>query len=672
MSSDDSALVIGVDTGGTFTDVFSSAGRVSKVPSTPDNPVRSIAEGLRSGGMAPGHAVAHGTTVATNVILERKGARAALITTAGFEDVLEIRRQNRPALYDLNARWPEPLVPHDRRLGVRERLDYQGAVLTALEPREVDRLVSAIQADDAGIEAVAVCLLFSYVNPAHELAILTRLRAAVGADLSVSLSHLIAPRYGEFERTSTTVVNAYVTPVMARYLRSLHDATTAAGARTLHIMQSNGGLVSAEAAAKRPVNTVLSGPAAGVMGARALASRAARHDIITFDMGGTSTDVAVVSGGVTESGEGEISSFPLLIPMLAIETVGAGGGSLARVDDGGGLHVGPGSAGADPGPAAYGKGTAPTVTDANLVLGRLSPRGLLGGSMPLDVERARAALRSIAGALSLTTEQAAWAVVRLANSNMDRAVRTVTLQRGHDPRRFTLFPFGGAGPLHATELAAELGIREILVPPHPGVMAALGLTIPDLQRAYERTVLLDLDAGIHQPLERAYIDLGERARAELSADDQFGDFTTQRSVDMRYAGQSFELRVPYSELATDLETAFARAHEERYGYFAPGRPIQVVNVRLVATRPRLKPPRVVPDWPEAQRPARSREVWFGAAAGLRDIRPVETAILWRPALARGTRIAGPAVVEQYDSATVLPPEWHATVDDGFNLVVSRR
>ena len=339
-----------------------------------------------------------------------------------------------------------------------------------------------------GAESVAICLLFSYRNPAHEVACAEAVRAVL-PDVPVSLSHLIAPRYGEFERTSTTVVNAYVMPLMERYLRSLEASLRESDVRSLHVMQSNGGLVPTETAATFPVQTVLSGPAAGVIGAQALARAAGEDDIVTFDMGGTSTDVAVVAGEPEVTDEGSVDTFPLMVPMLAIETVGAGGGSIARVDAGGALHVGPESAGADPGPAAYGRGTAPTVTDANLVLGRLSPAGLLGGGMPLDLERARSSLQPIAGALGVSCESAAWAVVRLANSNMERAVRAVTLQRSHDPREFTLVPFGGAGPLHSAELADGLGMTRILIPPHPGVLAALGLTVPDLVRDFGRTVL---------------------------------------------------------------------------------------------------------------------------------------------------------------------------------------
>jgi N-methylhydantoinase A len=662
-------VVIGVDTGGTFTDVFASSGQVVKLPSTPGNPAAAIVDALRQLGLASGDAVSHGTTVATNAVLERKGARTALITTAGFEDVLEIRRQNRPALYDLCARWPAPLVPAERRFGARERLDYQGGVLEPLRQADAAELIE--QMAKAGTESLAICLLFSYLNGEHEEELERLAVNRLGGEFPVSVSHRVAPHYGEYERTSTTVINAYVMAVMRHYLRSLAAGVGGLGVRHLHVMHSNGGLLDVRAAAEHPVQTVLSGPAAGVVGARVVASRAGYEEIITFDMGGTSTDVAVVPGFIEESREAEVAGFPLLMPMLFIETVGAGGGSVARVDGGGGLHVGPESAGAVPGPAAYGSGSAPTVTDATVVLGRLSPRGLLGGTMPLDIERARKALGVIAGPLGLTVEQAAWAVVRLANSNMDRAVRTVSLQRGYDPRRFTLFPFGGAGPLHAAELAEALGIRCILVPPHPGVMAALGLTVPDLQRDFYRTVLLPLSEDAIPALDEAFAGLEVMARDELGDEPLFGAPQSQYALDVRYMGQSFDLRIPFERRVGALVEAFANAYEERYGYAAAGAPIEIVNARLRVTLPRLRAPRLVPPWPAQRRPEETRDVWFGSALGVSDLRRLPVLVVWRPGLPVGQSIEGPALVEQYDSATLIPPGWRATVDAFFNLVMER-
>lgn len=660
-------VVIGVDTGGTFTDVFVSDGRVLKLPSTPANPVDAILGGLSTVGVREGDAVGHGTTVATNTVLERKGARTVLLTTAGFEDVLEIRRQNRPEIYDLYARWPDPLVGRESRIGVHERLDWQGNVLEPLEDTSLEesvRTAVSLQPD-----AVAICFLFSYADPSHEERCAEAVAVALGSEFPVSVSHRIAPRYGEYERTSTTVLNAYVMPVMQRYLESLQRRLDDAGVKNVHVMHSNGGLVGVAAAAERPVGTVLSGPAAGVVGAQVLAAAAGHEHIITFDMGGTSTDVAVVPGRVLESEEGEIESFPLMVPMLAIETVGAGGGSIARVDAGGGLHVGPQSAGANPGPAAYGRGTLPTVTDANLVLGRLSTSGLLGGAMPLHPDRSRAALGTIAAPLGLSIEEAAWAVIRLANSNMERAVRAVTLQRAYDPRRFTLFPFGGAGPLHAADLAEGIGITTILVPPHPGVMAALGLTVPDLARDYGRTLLTPLAADCEPILDAAFKGLEREALGDALEEDLFGEPVLARSVDMRYVGQSFHLRVPFAPAIDQLAAGFAARYQERYGYRLEGEPMEVVNVRVRATLPRRQQPRLLPNWPDGPEHVSTRPIVFGSALSVGDLHAEETAIYWRPALGRDTVIEGPAAIEQYDTTTIVPPGWTARVDDHFNLVL---
>jgi N-methylhydantoinase A len=661
-------LAIGVDTGGTFTDIFASDGTVLKVPSTPQDPVAAILQGLREVGAGAGTAVAHGTTVATNTVLERKGARTVLLTTAGFEDVLEIRRQNRPAIYDLLARWPAPLVPSERRIGAPERVDYQGNVLEPLSGADAERLAAEVEA--LGAQAVAVCLLFSYVNAAHELTLAEAVRKVLGSDFPVSLSHQVAPQYGEFERTSTTVVNAYVMPKMRNYLRALENEVTALGVHDFHVMHSNGGLVRAGVAADRPVQTVLSGPAAGVVGAAAVAKQAGRDRIITFDMGGTSTDVAVVPGEILTGSEGEVSSFPLLVPMLTIETVGAGGGSIAWVDAGGGLHVGPESSGAEPGPAAYGRGQKPTVTDANLILGRLASTGLLGGGLPLDAVRARRALDTVAAPLGMSTEEAAWAVVRLANSNMEVAVHTVSLQRGYDPRAFTLVPFGGAGPLHAADLATGLGIAEVMVPPHPGVLAALGLTVPDLQRDYVRTVLMTLRTGALQDLLRAFQELEMGARSDLGDEVLFGEPVMDRSVDVRFAGQSFDLRVPFVNEVETLQSRFEQLYEERYGIGGMNREVEIVNIRLRAKLPRRTHPRLVPPWPEESRADGHRAVWFGATMGVTGLTSHEARTMWRPSLVPGTVLSGPVVLDQYDSTTLVPPGWRARVDEYFNLLLT--
>lgn len=660
------AAVIGVDTGGTFTDVFASSGRIAKVPSTPRDPVRAILAGLGAVGLEAGDAVGHGTTVATNAVLERKGARTVLLTTRGFEDVLAIRRQNRPSLYDLRSRWPDPLVPRARRLGVDERLDYRGQVLRAIDRQGIADVISDVEAE---VEAIAVCLLFSYVDGVHERGVRDLIREKLGPDFPVSLSHEVAPQYGEYERTSTTVLNAYVMPVMGRYLAALGSEVMTLGARSLHVMQSGGGLISAQTAAERPIQTILSGPAAGVVGAWALATAAGEERIITLDMGGTSTDVALVPGSILESNEGDVAGFPLLAPMLTIETVGAGGGSIARIDAGGGLHVGPESAGADPGPAAYGLGSRPTVTDANLVLGRLSEAGLLGGEMPLHVEAARASLEPLAARLSLSIEQVAWAVIRLVNSNMDRAVRAVSLQRGHDPRDFTLFAFGGAGPLHAAELAESLGITRVLIPPHPGVMAALGLTVPDFRREFQQSILEPLVEHSLPRVQTAMERLEALAMAGTTGEALFGEPVLERSLDLRYVGQSFELRVPFTPDVAALRLAFGRVYDRRYGYAPPGEPVEIVHARVRALLPRLAAPDLVPNWPEASRTLDDRVVWFGRGPDMADLQEATTPVAWRPSLPAGTDMVGPSLIEQYDSATLIPPGWQGRVDEDFNLTL---
>jgi N-methylhydantoinase A len=657
-------LVVGVDTGGTFTDVFLSDGRVLKRGSTPVDPSVAIVEALQAVGVGEHDAVGHGTTVATNAVLERKGARTVLLTTAGFEDVLEIRRQNRPQIYNLYASWPAPLVGRDARLGIVERLDWEGNELTPLSSGSLRTMIDAVRAIDP--ESIAICLLFSYRNPEHEERCAAALREAC-PDVPISVSHRVSPRYGEFERTSTTVVNAYVMPVMDRYLRSLQERLDQMLVRSLHVMQSNGGLVAAESAARLPVATVLSGPAAGVIGAQSLARAAGEERIVTFDMGGTSTDVAVVPGEPEITDEGAIDTFPIAVPMLAIETVGAGGGSIARVDAGGALHVGPDSAGAEPGPAAYGRGSAATVTDANLVLGRLTSNGLLGGTMPLDMARARAAIETIAGALGTSVEGAAWAIVRLANSNMERAVRSVTLQRAHDPRDFTLVPFGGAGPLHAAELADGLGMTRILIPPHPGVLAALGLTVPDLVRDYGRTVLLPLAGEAVEQLHAVFDALRDQANVDLRDEPLFGTPEHSLSVDMRFTGQSFTLPVPFTDELDLLATRFAERYRERYGYVPDVESMEMVNAHLRVRLPRLHRPEVVPPWPEPPRSLPSRQFFFGDPVRIDAVLPADALVHWRPSLSPGATVVGPAIVEQYDTTITVPPGWTGVVDARFNL-----
>jgi len=649
-------MLVGVDIGGTFTDLVVSEGgalRIHKLLSTPRSPADAMLAGLEALGVTPGARISHGTTVATNAILERKGARTALITTQGFRDVLFIGRQNRPNLYALQPALPAPLIPRRWCYEVPERLDHTGAVLTPLDLSALDAVIDDMAAE--GIEAVAVCFLYSYVNPAHERAARARIlaRGALSA-WQVSLSCEVLPEFREYERASTTALDAYVRPVMTRYLARL-EAALPRQSRLL-VMKSDGGVVSAEAARRQAAHTALSGPAAGVIGAFHVASLAGFDHIITLDMGGTSTDVALCPGAPGRRAEAELDGLPLRLRLLDIETIGAGGGSIARLDAGGALRVGPESAGADPGPIAYGRGGAQvTVSDANAVLGRLAPGHFLGGRMALDTDAAHRALAGLGGRMGMSAEDAARGVIDVANVNIDRALRRVSIARGHDPRAFTLVAFGGAGPLHACAVAERLEIPRVLVPRHPGVLCALGLLMADVTRDYSRTALQPVTADSRAALGSLYDDLLQRAYDDLRAEGiADGDMAFHALVDLRYSGQSFELTVP---LADDLAGAFHQAHRQRYGHALPERTVEVVTLRVQAVgrvaKPVLAPEPVIPRQPP---PAD-----LSAALPAYD----------RAALLPGARLAGPALVHQLDSTTFVAGGWSARVDGYYNLILER-
>lgn len=663
---------IGVDTGGTFTDfVWPDADgvlRIYKARSTPDDPARAVLDGLRTLGAPDDTAVIHGSTVATNALLEGKGARAALITTRGFADVLEIGRQNRPQLYALRPHKPPPLIPAHRRFEVDERVGARGEVLRPLQTAELAPIIAALRRDQ--VESVAVCLLFSFLYPAHEQQIADALRTAL-PDLSLSLSSQILPEYREYERTAATVINAAVAPRMARYLRRLADGVAP---RPLSIMQSNGGVIGAGLAGAEAARTVLSGPAGGVVGALYAAQAAGYDDIITFDMGGTSTDVALCRGGPPVTAETTIAGLPLRLPAIAIHTVGAGGGSLAAVDAGRALQVGPQSAGADPGPACYSAGgTRPTVTDANLALGRLDADHFLGGALQLDAAAAERALRELATALDLGDDvtAAAWGVIQVANAHMERAIRAVSVERGHDPRRFTLVPFGGAGPLHACELADGLGIPRVLIPPTPGVLSALGLLVAAPTRDYVQTALRRLPPGAPFPadwLRDRLAPLAQRAAAEMTAEG-FDPATcaVAYALDLRYAGQAHELTVPLPADWSAVPAALHDAHTQRYGYALPAETVEIVAVRLTMRAPVAPPPlprRLLADAAAAHACLGVQPVVFAGG-------PRPTALYDRTALRPGNRLRGPAVLFQYDTTIVAPPDWEGVVDVYGNLILER-
>ena len=653
------AVRVGVDTGGTFTDFVRLDGRrvtAHKVRSTPEDPSRAIASGLieLAGGFT-GLDIVHGSTVATNAVLERTGARVALVATRGFEDVLRIGRQTRPALYDLFVHPPRPLVDAALTFGVTERLDAAGRPIVPLDRADVDRLAGRLV--DRDIDVVAVCLLHAYANPAHEQAVAEEFRRR---GLRVCASHEILPEYREFERWSTTVVNAYVAPLMDRYLGRLE---TELGPRSLSIMQSNGGSISAAAARRQPVRTILSGPAAGVVGARAVARAAGFRRVISFDMGGTSTDVSLIDDSIATTTDARIAEFPVRLPTIDIETVGAGGGSIAFQDSGGALRVGPQSAGADPGPVCYGHGEALTVTDANLLLGRLAPELFFGGRMAIDVDRTRRVAKAAARRLQVGVEALAEGIVRIANANMERAIRVVSLERGHDPRAFTLVAFGGAGGMHACEIAARLEIRSVVVPRHAGVLSALGMLMADVTKDYSTSVLKATELVTPPELTRRFAGLVAEARRELQAEGfDPGRQQIARSIDLRYVGQSYELTVPF---APDFRRKFDRLHAQRYGYADPSRPTELVNLRVVASG--LTPRPRVPH----QRPARAFKPSVAARrAGRFGGRAARVALYRWDDLRPGARAPGPAVITSGEATAVVPPGFQFHIDGYGNVVCS--
>jgi len=671
-------MILGIDVGGTFTDfaLLDGAGRVSihKLLTSARDPSLAILEGIADLGAGPDTTVVHGATVATNALLERRGARTALITTLGFGDILEIGRQTRADLYALHPTRPEPLVPAELRFELPERVDKNGRILIPLDLERTDAVIRRLLAE--GIESVAISFLFSFLDPSHEEQVRERIVSS-GAAPFISLSSGVLPEYREYERTSTTVINAYVAPLMSRYLSNLERGLAG---RRLRIMQSNGGVLSGEAAQALAARTVLSGPAGGVVAAFELARMAGFDRVITFDMGGTSTDVSLCPGAIQETTEGTISGLPLRLPIIDIHTVGAGGGSIARLDAGGALRVGPQSAGSDPGPVCYGHEQAQelTVTDANLVLGRLDAHHFLGGRMTLDLPRARSRMRSLAEALNLPLETTAWGIVRVANSNMERAIRTISVERGHDPRDFALIAFGGAGPLHACELAAALRIPRVLIPPHPGVLSALGMVLADVTKDYSQTVMLPVERASAETLNSLFAPLYERARADLYMEGLAdGEISFQPALDMRYAGKSYELTVkakPGAGGARDGElyaAHFHRAHRQRFSYSSEEEPVVIVNIRLKAVGTTRKPSFPYQPSGDADPTAALlgvRPVLFADRSSPHTTRSLDAALYQRERLAPGNRIRGPAILVQLDTTTVLPPGWVATVDGWGNLV----
>ncbi|MGD0220814.1 MAG: hydantoinase/oxoprolinase family protein [Terriglobia bacterium] len=691
---------IGVDTGGTFTDCVVLAGgqvKILKVFSTPADASNAIVEGVlqlagletptadpRKRGQQPrakNHErsvleVIHGTTVGTNSLLEHRGARVALITTAGFEDLLEIGRQARPRLYDLNVQREPPLAPRDLRFGIKERISADGKVLLPVSNAEIRRLLRRVK--NSGADSLAICFLFAFVNPAHEQRVAAALRSL---GLPLSVSHEILPEFREFERLSTVVINAYLAPRMGTYLYNLEHRMRAVGSRQgrIYVMQSNGGITTAARAAQQPVRTILSGPAGGVVASAWLAKQIGLERAISFDMGGTSTDVCLLDGAPRTTNETALAGLPVAVPVLDVHSVGAGGGSLARIDAGGALRVGPESAGAAPGPICYGRGGAGlTVTDANLILGRLDPEHFLGSTFRLDALAAERGFEEfLAGparhASFASAQELAAGIVAVSNATMEKALRVISVERGYDPRDFSLICYGGAGGLHAADLARALGLPSVVVPQNPGVFSALGILLSDVVRDVSQSVLLPVPTGgksaildLLYQIDRRFVRLQLMALAELRSEGFDADRTRpSHRLDLRYQGQSYELSVPFT---AGFRQAFHREHAKAYGYAYPDRPLEIVNLRL----------RLVISTPKSRRQTRksgtasqSREaliktkpVWF-------DSKPQSTGIYERERLASGAALRGPAVIVEYSATTVIPPGWECRVDEYQNLVLAR-
>ena len=653
---------VAIDTGGTFTDCVYLAGgelQVRKVFSTPTNPAQAVLDGLERIGAGKAIDVRHGTTVGTNTMLERKGAQVAFVTTAGFEDTIAIGRQTRSKLYDWFVPLPVCLVPRELRFGVPERVSAEGEILRSPTEEELEILVNQVRG--SGAEAIAISLLFSFANPETE----RRVEAALAClGLPISTSHRILPEFREYERASTTVVNAYLAPRMQNYLLHLEECvTTHHGGGRVDVMQSSGGIISARRAAPEPVRTVLSGPAGGVIGACQVARWAGFQNIIGFDMGGTSTDVFLAHAGSAQlTRESIVAGVPISLPMLDIHTAGAGGGSIARFDAGGMLRVGPESAGSEPGPICFGRGTRPTVTDANLLLGRLDQSSFLGGGVALDRQRTEQIMGEQKGPLASAQEFAS-GILRVVETQMEKAIRVISIERGHDPRQFTLVAFGGGGPLHACSLARALRIPAVLIPAMPGALSAVGILLADAVRDYSRTVMLPGDAI--ENIGHHFAELEHTGVAEFTADGMQG--VAQRTVDVRYRRQGYELNVPFDVRSpSQAIEAFHRLHQQRYGFCDLRKPVEIVNLRLrmVAAAESYTPAYREPV-PGDGRAAcyAERTLHFGSKSmPARHYR--------REGLTPGDAIRGPAIITEYTSATVLPPGCTAHVDGYRNLVVS--
>nr|WP_321484471.1 hydantoinase/oxoprolinase family protein [uncultured Cohaesibacter sp.] len=676
---------IGVDSGGTFTDIClfeEETGRLEiwKLSSSPDDPSRAIAQGVVEG-LEQVDASAdelgflgHGTTVATNALIELRGVKTGLLISDGFRDLLELGRQKRPSLYDMNVDKPEQLVSRDLRRQVPERMRSDGTVDLPLDMEALKREVALLKEQD--VKAIAICFLYGFLNTEHEV-MAQKVVAEMLPDVFVSTSHAVAPEFREFERLSTTVVNAYLGPVMKRYIERLRKRLDEVGLKVApQLTQSNGGVIGFDAAADLPVRTVLSGPSTGVVAAQEIGKMAGFSNIITFDVGGTSSDVALLQNGMCHlTGEADVHGYPIKAPMLDIHTVGAGGGSIAHIDSGGLLKVGPRSAGAYPGPVCYGNGNEePTVTDANIVLQTLNPVEILGGRMKVRRDLAVKAVQRLADQIGLGVMETADGILQVVIANMAKAIRVISVQRGHDPRDYTLMAFGGAGPLHAARLAKELDISRMIIPLTPGALCALGLLLTDLRADFAISRLTELDANSLDAVEAGFEKLSSQAQDWFRTDNISESRRKEmRTVDMRYAGQNYELSVsvpagPISlETFKQLEEGFEAVHKQRFGFIAKGEKIQLVTLRLEAVGEVKKAELQSYPFEGAVADAAQigeRDVWLKEAGGF-----VNCPVYDRKLLKHGNQIAGPAIIEQMDTTSVLLPDMTAAVDAYLNLIV---
>ncbi len=652
-------VVIGVDTGGTFTDiVYKDKNRwgIYKLPSTPSNPAEAVLEGIEKVAKGKNKRIVHGTTVATNTILERKGSKTAFVTNRGFEDIIFIGRQNRKELYNLRYRRPEPIVPEDLRFGIECRINSKGEIIKEISEEDIEQLIKALK--EKSVQSVAVSLLFSFLNPEQENLIKDRL----SDHFYVSISSDILPEFREYERSSTVVLNSYVMPIMDKYISHLEKNIS--DNDKLSIMQSNGGSISPKKAKEEAVRTILSGPAGGVVGAFQIGKIAGYRNLITFDMGGTSTDVSLINGNIPFTTDYEITDLPVKIPVIDIHTVGAGGGSIAYIDRGGSLNVGPESAGADPGPVCYGKGKKITVTDANLYLGRLIPDKFLGGSMKIYPDRVEEYMKKLSSEMRLDPYETAEGIITVANVKMENAIRKISIERGYDPKDFVLFSYGGAGGLHASFLAKALNIPKIVIPVNPGVLSALGMIMSDFIKDYSLTIMSVYSPDMIFHIEKVMQTLKEKAVKDLK-NEGFDEknIRIEKLLDMRYIGQSYEIIVPYSK---DIDKKFHDLHRTYYGYSRENIDIEIVNVRIRAYG--------ITEKPYIQRIEKgnkkiSKEAFLGYTDMYINGSFKKVRVIQRDKLKAGNIIDSPSIIVEYSSTILIPEFARGFVDDFGNIIL---